>query len=531
MRWVTRMVALAVLCAAGAAALVVLDAQPAAPCASRTLRLRVLAAPEIAPAVARIGARYTGERHSVDGRCVDVAVTARTAATVAGWLASGRDAADAWIPDSGAWAGDVRRARGAEFLPDGPVIATTPVVFAVAPAHAGQARRMRAGWRTLLPSAGAAFDPRIPDPDRDAAGVAALSALRMATGGDVPRLAAALTGLATYAPGDASAWPVAGDGERLVVTTEQAGVERSRTRAGASTVIYPSDGSPSVAYRYLVSTRDRQLRRAAWGFGAELLSARAGRAYEAAGLRLPGNGRPAAFAGRDGLDPGPVSGLAVPGGETERRVRAMWDRRHRGARVLVALDTSAPMGTPVRDGAATRLELAARGVRDWLPGLAPADAAGLWTFGPGTPPYLRAVPVAPLGTAQRQALGAALSGAQPRPAGGTGLYGTVLAAYRQAVRDYRPDRLNAVLVIAGDPDRDPSGPSLSRTVRALASAYDRRRPVDLAIVAAGPEVDADAVRMLAVPVHGTTWTSADPRQAAAFLAQYPGHLACASWCP
>jgi len=535
MRWLTRMVALAALCAAGAAAFVVFDARPAGPCAGATLRVRVPAAPEIAPAVARVAARYTEERHAVDGRCVAVSVTARPAATVAGSLAAGRDAADAWVPDSAAWADDVRRARGAEFLPDGPVIATTPVVFAVPPARAAEARRMRLGWRELLASADPVFGAYVPDPARDAAGVAALSALRVATGGGpagVTRLAAAFTGLRTYAPGDAAAWPAGGDGPRLIVTTEQAAADRLRVRPGSAAVIYPSDGSPAVAYRYLVSTRDRLMRRAAWGFGAELLTARAGRAYEAAGFRRPGAAH-AAFAARDGLDPGPVSGLSVAGGETERRVRAMWARRHGGVRVLVALDASASMGTPVRDGPATRLELAARGARAWLPGFGASDAAGLWTFGPRTAavPYQRAVPVAPLGAAQRASLTAALAAARPAAADGTGLYATVLAAYQQATRDYRPGGRNAVLVITDGGDKDPAGPSLAHTVRALAAAYDPRRPVDLSIIAAGPDTDPAALRSLAAAVRGSTWTSDDPSEAPGFLAQYPAHLACATWCP
>lgn len=546
MRWFTRMVALAALCAAGAVAIVVVDARPAAPCARETVRLRVVVAPEIAPAVAGVAARYTEERHAVDGRCVTVAVSARRAEAVAAEMGAGKGGADAWIPDSSAWADDVRRARGSTFLPEGPVIATTPLVFAVPPGRAGEARRMRAGWRDLVPSgfddrgepSGTPFDASIPDPGRDSAGIAAISALRVATGGGMPgltRLAGAFAALRTYAPGDGSAWPADGDGPRLAVTTEQAAVDRTRDRPGAATVIYPSDGSPALAYRYLVSTRDRAVRRAAWGFGAELLTAKAGRAYESAGFRRPGD-RHAAFAARHGLDPAPVSGLSVPGGETERRVRRMWDRRHPGARVLVALDVSASMGTPVRDGAANRLELVARGIRAWLPALSADDALGLWTFGPRTSgeppvPYHRAVPVRALDAAQRSALTTALAESHPETADGTGLYATVRAAYEQAVRTYRPGRVNAVLVVTDGHDKDPSGPSLSRTLRALAAAYDPHRPIDLSIIAAGPDADTTAIQALATPTHGTTWTATNPNKLPDFLTQYPTHLSCTTRCP
>ncbi|HEY3682790.1 MAG TPA: substrate-binding domain-containing protein [Streptosporangiaceae bacterium] len=496
-----------------AAAAVVLDARPAEPCGAAPLALRVAAEPDIAPAVAGIAARFTRERHAIDGRCVAVAVTARPSAAVAAGLASGRGSgADAWITDGTAWSDDVRRARGTAFLPDGPVIATSPLVFAVRPGQADRARRTRVTWHALLADGPAPpFTAAVPDPARDATGIAALAALRAAAGtgaSAITRLAATMATLRTTH----ALTPGAG----LVVATEREVWAAARDGGGRVAAVYPADGSPSLGYRYLVAAVDRRVRRAAWALGSRLLSASAGRAFTAAGFRGPG-GR-AAFAAAYGLDPGPVIALAVPGGADETRLRRMWARRHPGLRLLVALDVSAAGPAP---------GVAADGVRAWLAAMGGADAAGLWTFaggGRGTaPPYREAVPVRPLDPGQRSALTAAL--AAPAQVTGTGLAATVLAAYERAQRDYRADRRNAVVVITAA--RAPSADA--RTVRALSAAYDPRRPVDLTIVATGP--NPQAAQALAAAVHGTALTTRAPSRTRDLLAAVPPRLACGTWCP
>lgn len=569
-----------------AAALVVLDARPAAPCSGAPLRLRVAASAAIAPAAGRIAARFSAGRPSVSGRCVTVTVAARPAASVAAALSrpgSGdRPAIDAWIPDSTTWADDVRRARGAAFLPDGPEVARTPLVFAVRDGRATEARRERLGWHSLVPSAidtrgraaGTPFTARVPDPDGDSTGVAALAALRAATGGGTPgvtRLATAFAALGTVpaAGGDpgrrGSAIPgLSGSGAHLVVTSEQAFWARGRHDGGA-TVVYPSDGSPALTYRYLVGTRDEARRRAAWTFGSALLTRAARRDFAAAGFRPPDGSR-AAFTARDGLDPGPFIALSAPDDRSALRLRRMWRRHERGIRLLIALDVSTSMGTPLpgrggsagpasRDAAPAsravlpaspggvgaappagdRLRVAVAGIRRWLGALGDGDAAGLWTFaaGPGEPPstpYRRDAPIRPLNADHRRALDAALGSATPRQMGG-GLDATVLAAYERAARDARPGHRTAVVVVTDGRGTGPAGRAAARTLRRLAAAYDPRHPVDLSIVAFGPDADASTVRAMAAAVHGTSWTTRDPREAPDLLAAIPPHLTCAATCP
>ena len=54
--------------------------------------------------------------------------------------------------------------------------------------------------------------------------------------------------------------------------------------------------------------------------------------------------------------------------------------------------------------------------------------------------------------------------------GGTGLYDTALAAYRQALRDYRPEYSNAVVLMTDGENDDPGSIGLERLVRRLAGA-------------------------------------------------------------
>jgi uncharacterized protein with von Willebrand factor type A (vWA) domain len=89
-------------------------------------------------------------------------------------------------------------------------------------------------------------------------------------------------------------------------------------------------------------------------------------------------------------------------------------------RVLLALDTSGSMSEPVAGTAATRFQVAVRGVRESLNQMGPLDQFGLWTF-----PDKGKVEI---GTGEPVRREVAKTLATVQPAKGTPLYKTIIDA-------------------------------------------------------------------------------------------------------
>ncbi|GLZ14079.1 hypothetical protein Acsp04_43140 [Actinomadura sp. NBRC 104425] len=141
------------------------------------LTLDVAAAPEIAPAVRSVAARFGAERHAVGGRCVRARVRAVESYAMSAALAGnapldgGLRRPDVWIPDTSAWAHLAGASSGAVVTRTS--VATTPLVAVLPGRPAGGAPP---SWHDLLGTRDDKPTRRIavPDPARDGAGIAAL---------------------------------------------------------------------------------------------------------------------------------------------------------------------------------------------------------------------------------------------------------------------------------------------------------------------------------------------------------------------
>ncbi|MEH0846214.1 substrate-binding domain-containing protein, partial [Micromonospora sp. CPCC 205711] len=149
-------------------------------CAER-VRLRIVAAPMVAPAVDRIARATVGRQP-----CVAIVVQARESDAVATELASGADVADAWLPESTFWLRRARAAGAFEVPGQGTSVASTPVVLAVTEPVA-----RRSGWPARPLTWGALIGPKagavtvgLPDPAADPAGVGALLGVRGLAAGE-----------------------------------------------------------------------------------------------------------------------------------------------------------------------------------------------------------------------------------------------------------------------------------------------------------------------------------------------------------
>ena len=129
---------------------------------------------------------------------------------------------------------------------------------------------------------------------------------------------------------------------------------------------------------------------------------------------------------------------------------------------------------------------------------------GLWQFGSRLAPpndYQQLVPTGPLTKAQRAKLTAATAALAARNTG-TGLYDTILAAYRYQQAHFQADMPNEILLFTdGVNQDDPASISLVRLKRDLAAADPRKR-VQIGVFAFGKRLPIDRLTDALAPVGG-----------------------------
>jgi hypothetical protein len=149
------------------------------------------------------------------------------------------------------------------------------------------------------------------------------------------------------------------------------------------------------------------------------------------------------------------------------------------------------------------------------------SSLGLWEFGSQLDPprdYRVLLPTAPLGDGQRAGLAGAVNRLVAQQTG-TGLYDTILAAYRSATASYRDGMANEVVVFTDGRNEDDSvSIGAAQLTAGLKAASNPKRPVQLTVVAFGRLPDVDALQATIGPVGGYVSAVQTPDQvSAAFL--------------
>jgi hypothetical protein len=512
-------------------------------CTSRTT-LRVAAAPEIAPIVQSTGNAWSASQS--DGTCVTVAVTATdpadTAAAIAGeqgavveglGQANGKaQIPDVWIPDSSTWLERIRAVKPDLVPADAQSVAQSPVVLAVPQPLA----KLQLGWpdakltwAALLQkmTSGTGLKAGIVDPARDASGLSgllALSTAAAATGGDAAQQAtvAALRGLANNRstvradlvgrfPRSADPTALAG-GLTAAPLPEQAVIAYNAAQPPVPLAALYLDPAPApLDYPYAVlPTATNQ----AASEANDLLGQLAGTAYRNAlaqhGLRAadgstgagftPGPGAPAKVAVAKAVDP------AVLG-----QTLNTWSAVTQPGRILAVLDVSGSMKTPVPTaGNKTREQVTVQAASAGL-GLFGDDwSVGLWTFSTklnGSIPYRQLSPISPL-SAQRTALNNALSQVTPT-SGDTGLYDTVLAAYKAVQANWDPGKVNSIVLMTDGQNDNPGGLTLDQLTTQLQKIADPQRKVQLIAIGIGEASQSELSKITQV-TGGGVFIASDP---------------------
>jgi Mg-chelatase subunit ChlD len=105
------------------------------------------------------------------------------------------------------------------------------------------------------------------------------------------------------------------------------------------------------------------------------------------------------------------------------------------------------------------------------------------------------LPIGPL-SAQRTRAQQVLS--QLRPRADTGLYDTMLAAYKRVLDGYDPGRVNSIVMMTDGENDDPSGGlSLDGLLGEMKKLVDPKKPIRVIMIGIGTDVSESAMKAIA----------------------------------
>jgi Ca-activated chloride channel family protein len=526
--WPRRLLALTtaiVLVAAGVAAANTFLEQRAGTC-EQAPALAVAADPAIAPALNEFADTYQRTAPAVNGMCTPIDVIPLTSAEVVAGLGSSVRA-DMWVPDSSRWAQQVT-AEGVS-LDVGEPLATSPLVVAAPRPVAEQLGWPGAelSWAEVL---GAKTDATIADPTTTSEGLATLLAVAAVVGvdeGDRTRLVQAMSGVSrSTVPSVAAAFEqVAADPGQapLFTATEQSVVAHNTASPGSLVAaLYPVEGTAVFDYpaiRVTTAATSAVKAEAAQAFEAALHTPQAVEVVQDAGFRAPdGTARDGAGV-VDGIQSAPPKALPTADPAQAANILRLWAALSLDSQMLAVVDVSGSMNEEVLGGS-TRIELTRDAAMGAL-GLFPASSSiGLWAFSvdlnqPND--HVELVPLGPLtepvGSHSRQeALMAAAQTLPDRVGGGTGLYDTVLAAFRTVRSAYDPARINSVVLLTDGIDRDdPDSIGLETLLNTLRAEFDPARPVPVIMIGISADADHETLARISEVTGAKAYQVLDPR--------------------
>lgn len=276
--------------------------------------------------------------------------------------------------------------------------------------------------------------------------------------------------------------------------------------------VYPEEGTLMADHPYAVvdvpstSAADRT---AAADFLRFLQEPAQQREFQRAGFRD--------HRGRPGPEISPANGL-LPDGVVERplpepsildALQRSWRGLRKRARVLLVVDVSGSMSTPVPGTGTTKLGLVKRAAAASLPQFENEDDVGLWLFSPasaGEKPFQEVVPLAPYG-ARGAELREKLDGLAPGP-GPSRLYATLEAAVARLQDGVGPDRITGVVLVSDGPNDDRVVTDVSRLTKRLEAAA--RDGIQVYPVAYGAGADRATLRRIAEASRTTMYDASDP---------------------
>jgi Ca-activated chloride channel family protein len=497
------------------------------------IKLTVAAATEIAPAVEQAAQQWSAGGADVNGTCVAVNVIAANPASTAAAVAlkhgvvltglgpAGKSATvpDVWLPDSSTWLLRLR-SEASGFVPtDGRSIAQSPVVVAMPEPVAQQVGwpDKKLGWSDLLErmTTGNSLRTGIVDPTRDAAGLAGLLALGSAAGTSPQARSTQVGALRALAAGSSSLrddlmqkFPRSLDAADLASAVSAAPLSEEDVIAYNAegpdvrlAALYLDPVPPPLDYPFAVMPEvDLTKSAAATGLRTVLQQASFKDKLAGVGLRAPDGTVGANFVAPTGA---PQSSPAATNGSqgtaaagldagSINQVLGSWAAITLPGRALAVFDVSGSMLDPVPTaGGLNRAQVTQRAASAGLALFDDKWAVGTWIFSTelvGKRPWKEIVPISPL-TSARSQLQDSIGAIVPKKGGGTGLYDTALAAYRNVQDSWQAGRVNSVLLFTDGQNENKDGINRTTLINELKKLADPKRPVRMVIIGIGPGVD------------------------------------------
>ncbi|TYB45621.1 substrate-binding domain-containing protein [Actinomadura chibensis] len=520
------------------------------------MNLTVAAAPDIAPVVEKAAGRFNDAKHKSGGKCVRATVKRAEPASVS-TLLSGQGVTDAanerpdvWIPDSSLWTALAQSASGGGIgkggiSPTKTSLATSPIVVGLPQSLAQQLKQQgitaAPSWDNLLKAAGGVAGGAVtknqmipagtvrlvvPDPTKNAAGMGSLMITSTLLAND-PNRDTIFTGIVRTVR-ESTVPTVAAEFEQfrkgragkqpISLSSEQALWQYNQSKPGEPAVaLYPLEGTLSMDYPFTITSKDD-----AKAEGARLLEkamsteATRGDVLDL-GFRTPDGKAPGGFDQKAGVSPARPRQLPAPQTEDVAKTMQAWAKLTLGLRMLTLIDVSGSMAEQVGPSL-NRLQAIAQVSQSGLSMMSNDTELGQWLFSTdmnGSAPYKETIPIGPLGervgsTTRRGLFLSALNQMQPKPNGDTGLYRTLLAAYKTMNRTYKPEFGNSILLLTDGKNDDPGGPSLQETLKQLKGMQDPNKPIQVNMIGFGKGVDRNELQQIANVTYGNVEIAMTP---------------------
>ncbi|MFF4877714.1 substrate-binding domain-containing protein [Micromonospora sp. NPDC000668] len=528
------------------------------PNCSGEIRLSVAVAAELAPAVDAAASQWVKDGAAVGGTCIRVDVSASdpvdVAAVVAakhGVILAGVGQAsgtavtpDVWVPDSSTWLLRLKKDATAFAPTNGASIARSPIVVAMPEPVATRLGwpNKKFTWTDLLKQVNSSKPLRtgIVEPTRDAAGLSGLLSLTTAAsaaGGDAQRntvgaLRALATGRSSLRNDLLARFPTSKDATSIAsglgaaaLSEEDVIAYNSKEPPVKLAALYMEPAPMPLDYPYAVLPGLEPSKASAARVLFELLTTPTFRNRLAAqSLRAPdgnwGSGFKApqgAPSPAGGASTAPATGGTAAGGldpAAIQRVVTTWSVATQSGRMLCVIDVSGSMKEEVPSANnRSREEVTVDAARRGLGLFDDSWSIGLWTFSTklvGNRDYRELVGIAPL-SGQRAQLEAALGNIKPSD-GDTGLYDTMLAAYKTVQADWQPGRVNSVVLFTDGKNEDDNGISQAELLAQLKRLADPERPVQVVMIGIGEGVSKAELESITKVTGGGSFVTKDPTE-------------------
>lgn len=556
--------------AAAATALVVVVAgswfgyqQLAGPSCSGRIQLSVAAAPEIAPAIKGAADQWVADGAAVGGTCIAVNVISSDAVDVAATVASKHGATlagvgqangtavtpDVWVPDSSTWLLRLKSGGATAFAPaNGVSIARSPVVVAMPEPLASRIGwpGKKVTWTDLLRQVTTGKQPLragIVEPTQDAAGLSGLLSLTAAASASgsagspqaKEAMVAALRALATNRSSlrqDLLArFPRSSDPTSVINGLGAAALSEEDVIAYNNTkppiplaALYPEPSPMPLDYPFAVLPGIEPVKASAARVLFEVLTTQKFKDRLAVqALRAPDGNWGEGFQAPQGA-PSPANGgaSAVPpvgqGGAADldpiaiAKATTTWSAATQSGRMLCVIDVSGSMKKPVATAnGASREQVTVAAATGGLDLFDDSWSIGLWTFSTnlrGSQDWNEVVGIRPL-SSNRAPIQRGLASIKPSN-GDTGLYDTLLAAYKEVQRDWEPGKVNSVVLFTDGQNDDDNGISRAQLIQQLRKIKDPEQPVRAIVIGIGTEVNKAELDAIAHEADGAAFVATDP---------------------